>query len=77
MDLALAAYPISLVYNLQMGKRKKFGVSSLMAIGVFSAACAIAKTVEVTRVVESHDPTCEPTNNHTLHMFVLMICQTL
>ena len=59
MDLALAVYPVFLLYKLQISKRMKLGISTLMAAGVFSAICAIVKTVEVARVVDSTDRTCQ------------------
>ncbi|KAL6716688.1 hypothetical protein ACLMJK_006256 [Lecanora helva] len=57
VDFALAIYPVFLIHNLQIGKRMKIGISTLMAAGVFSAVCAIVKTVEVGRVVEAKDRT--------------------
>ncbi|KAL2057152.1 hypothetical protein ABVK25_002891 [Lepraria finkii] len=57
VDLALAVYSVSLVYNLQIGKRMKLGISTLMAAGVFSAVCATVKTVEVARVADASDRT--------------------
>lgn len=37
----------------------KLGITALMGAGVFSAVCAIVKTVEIAHVVESTDRTCE------------------
>ncbi|KAM0796506.1 hypothetical protein BDR22DRAFT_893191 [Usnea florida] len=61
VDLALAVYPVFLLYQLQISKRMKLGISTLMAAGVFSAICAIVKTVEVARVVDSTDRTYDLT----------------
>ena len=42
-DLLLAGYPTFLLWNVQMKRKIKIGVSCLMGGGVFAAGCAAAK----------------------------------
>ena len=58
-DLVLALYPVSIVYNLQMTRRLKFGLGILMGVGMFTCVCSIMKTYCYKWLLDVPDPMCE------------------
>ncbi|CAD6593192.1 MAG: hypothetical protein ASARMPREDX12_009040 [Alectoria sarmentosa] len=44
VDLSLAIFPITVLWDLQMKRSRKIGISILMGLGIFAMACAIVKT---------------------------------
>ena len=58
MDFFLSVYPSVIVWRLQMAIKLKIGVASLMALGVLMGVCAIGKTVEISVIDKTNDPTC-------------------
>ena len=46
-DVALALYPIKIVWNLQIRFRTKIGPCVLLGFGVLAAACASIKTSQL------------------------------
>lgn len=58
-DLALAIYPITIVWNLQASLRTKIGFCALMAGGCLCAVAACVRTAYITRLRNPADPTWE------------------
>ena len=58
-DIILALYPAFIIKNLYMPKRVKIGISFLLSLGLFAAACATVRTYEVHTAAESKDLTCK------------------
>ncbi|KAF6220469.1 hypothetical protein HO133_002901 [Letharia lupina] len=44
VDFALAIFGITMIWNLQLNKRKKAGLSALLGLGFFAGICAAVKT---------------------------------
>ena len=49
-DLICAAIPILILQRLQMDMRTKLALCGLMSLGVFTAGCAVAKTISLQKV---------------------------
>ncbi|KAJ5949665.1 hypothetical protein N7454_001249 [Penicillium verhagenii] len=58
-DFVLALLPWSIVWNLQMKKKEKFGVAFAMSLGVFAGAAAIVKTTFLVALSAKADFTWE------------------
>ncbi|KAI9651517.1 MAG: hypothetical protein M1831_000791 [Alyxoria varia] len=54
-DLFLATVPMYIIWPLQMNKRLKIGVISLMSLGIFASIASILRTAS-TRKLEGEDP---------------------
>jgi len=50
MDLALAAFPVSFLWKLQMSLPKKIGLCVLLGFGTLAGICAIVKTTYLTSI---------------------------
>lgn len=57
-DLALAAYPIVLFWNLQMPKAVKVALCLLLGLGSFAAVCSALKTWQISAILIATDPSC-------------------
>lgn len=66
-DIICAGIPICVIHRLQMNRRTKIALSLLMGLGVFTAACAIAKAI-VLRTIFQEDYTRAITNPAILTM---------
>ncbi|KAJ5635330.1 uncharacterized protein N7484_008643 [Penicillium longicatenatum] len=58
-DFVLALLPWTIVWNLQMKKKEKFGVAFAMSLGVFAGAAAIVKTTYLVALSARSDFTWE------------------
>ncbi|KAJ5813976.1 uncharacterized protein N7503_000726 [Penicillium pulvis] len=58
-DFVLALLPWTIVWNLQMKKKEKFGVAFAMSLGVFAGAAAIVKTTYLVALSAKADFTWE------------------
>lgn len=47
VDLILSLYPAGIISKLNMSRKRKIAVSSLMGLGVLSCVCAIVRTIEL------------------------------
>ena len=47
MDFVLAVFPLAILWNVKLSKKKKFGLVFLMGLGVFAGACGIVKTIQL------------------------------
>ncbi|KAF3896979.1 Integral membrane protein [Trichophyton interdigitale] len=57
VDLALAAFPASMFWNLNMEWKKKVSLSCLMGLGVFAMIASIIKTVQLRAITAKADIT--------------------
>ncbi|KAL8683155.1 MAG: hypothetical protein Q9186_000868 [Xanthomendoza sp. 1 TL-2023] len=57
LDFVLAAMPASIVWKLQMAKRKKIALCALLGMGVFAGICATIKTVHLRVMTHKEDIT--------------------
>ncbi|KAF2728582.1 hypothetical protein EJ04DRAFT_395717, partial [Polyplosphaeria fusca] len=48
-DLILAAYPVKLLWNLQMKKSRKISIMMIMGLGFFAMIAAIIKTTQLSK----------------------------
>ena len=53
----LALYPSYMVWQLNMPKRLKLGISLLLGTGVFTGICAAIKTSKLPGMLATTDPT--------------------
>ncbi|KAJ5502132.1 hypothetical protein N7463_005006 [Penicillium fimorum] len=58
-DFVLALLPWTIVWNLQMRKKEKFGVAVAMSLGIFAGAGAIVKTIHLVALSDKADFTWE------------------
>ncbi|KAJ5191095.1 uncharacterized protein N7498_010080 [Penicillium cinerascens] len=58
-DFVLALLPWTIVWNLQMKKKEKFGVAFAMSLGVFAGAASIVKTTYLVALSAKADFTWE------------------
>ncbi|KAJ5811030.1 hypothetical protein N7447_010546 [Penicillium robsamsonii] len=58
-DFVLALLPWTIVWNLQMRKKEKFGVAVAMSLGIFAGAAAIVKTIHLMALSDKADFTWE------------------
>ena len=47
MDFILALLPITIIWGLQLNKKKRLGLITIMGLGVFAGICAIVKTSQL------------------------------
>ena len=62
VDLLLALYPVLIVSKLRMRLKLKVVLGILMGLGVFTAVCSLAKTIEFDRMNQpstNPDSTCK------------------
>jgi len=71
VDLVGAAWPISVVWHLQISKRAKCSFCLLMGLSVLPCIAAIRRTVMIKLLPTSADPPC------TLIRILLMWVETL
>ncbi|KAL8672841.1 MAG: hypothetical protein Q9168_002717 [Polycauliona sp. 1 TL-2023] len=57
LDFVLAIMPASIVWNLQMAKRKKLALCALLGMGVFAGICATIKTANLRSTTHKEDMT--------------------
>lgn len=57
-DLLLAIYPVIIIWNIRIQMKLKLIISFLMGLGVVTAACSLAKTVQFDRLRAVKDSTC-------------------
>ncbi|KAJ5144030.1 uncharacterized protein N7515_002817 [Penicillium bovifimosum] len=58
-DFILALLPWTIVWNLQMKKKEKFGVAFAMSLGIFAGAASIVKTIYLKALSAKSDFTWE------------------
>ncbi|KXG52263.1 uncharacterized protein PGRI_085470 [Penicillium griseofulvum] len=58
-DFVLALLPWTIVWNLQMRKKEKFGVAVAMSLGIFAGAASIVKTIHLVALSAKADFTWE------------------
>ncbi|KAJ5612618.1 hypothetical protein N7510_005812 [Penicillium lagena] len=58
-DLLLAIYPVFIIWNLRIRTQLKLVISVLMGLGVVTAACSLAKTINYGRLLVATDQTYE------------------
>ncbi|KAJ5542103.1 hypothetical protein N7535_004523 [Penicillium sp. DV-2018c] len=58
-DFILALLPWTIVWNLQMRKKEKFGVAFAMSLGIFAGAASIVKTIYLKALSAKSDFTWE------------------
>ncbi|KAE8154662.1 hypothetical protein BDV25DRAFT_171487 [Aspergillus avenaceus] len=46
-DLVLALYPLHTIYGLQMARKVKFGLATVLSLGIFAMVAAIIKTINL------------------------------
>ncbi|KAK2773136.1 hypothetical protein FQN53_004282 [Emmonsiellopsis sp. PD_33] len=56
-DLVLALYPVFIIWNLQMAKKLKIGLTCVMALGVIATAAAVVKTIFLAELAARADYT--------------------
>ncbi|KAK2797493.1 hypothetical protein FQN50_009176 [Emmonsiellopsis sp. PD_5] len=56
-DLVLALYPVFIIWNLQMAKKLKMGLTCVMALGVIATAAAVVKTIFLAELAARADYT--------------------
>ncbi|OKL59036.1 hypothetical protein UA08_05876 [Talaromyces atroroseus] len=57
VDLFLAVYPATVLWKLQMNRKKKIGLSMILGMGVFACAISIYKTTRLTGLDSGPDST--------------------
>ncbi|KAI0868269.1 integral membrane protein [Hypoxylon argillaceum] len=55
VDVTLALYPISLFWNLNIKRERKYYLSCIMGLGIIASAASIAKTVYLKSFTETED----------------------
>ncbi|OJD26601.1 hypothetical protein ACJ73_02010 [Blastomyces percursus] len=61
-DLALALYPVFIIWRLQMARKLKIGLTCVLALGIVATAAAIVKTIFLAELVARADYTFETIN---------------
>ncbi|OJD19334.1 hypothetical protein AJ78_00693 [Emergomyces pasteurianus Ep9510] len=61
-DLLLALYPVFIIWQLQMARNMKIGLTCVLALGVIATAAAIVKTIYLSELVARSDYTFETIN---------------
>ena len=60
LDFALALYPITVFWTLQMSLKKKIGVCLLLSLGVVAGGVAVEKTTRIPDLGKRKDLPCKP-----------------
>ncbi|KAL1967283.1 hypothetical protein VTN77DRAFT_3329 [Rasamsonia byssochlamydoides] len=55
VDLFLAVYPATVLWRLQMSRRKKIGLTITLGLGVFACAVSIYKSTRLTELADKTD----------------------
>ena len=58
-DLLLALYPTFIIWKIRISPLLKTVICSLMGLGVFTAACSLAKTILYKKMTGSQDYFCK------------------
>ncbi|PGH36615.1 hypothetical protein GX50_00474 [[Emmonsia] crescens] len=61
-DLILALYPVFIIWQLQMARNLKIGLTCVLALGIVATAAAIVKTIFLAELVARADYTFETIN---------------
>ncbi|EEH05525.1 integral membrane protein [Histoplasma capsulatum G186AR] len=61
-DLVLALYPVFIIWQLQMARNIKIGLTCVLALGVVATAAAVVKTIFLAELVARSDYTFETIN---------------
>ncbi|KLJ09896.1 hypothetical protein EMPG_14692 [Blastomyces silverae] len=61
-DLVLALYPVFIIWQLQMARKLKIGLTCVLALGIVATAAAIVKTIFLAELVARADYTFETIN---------------